>query len=188
MSCLASDAAFSRAGRSVPHEPVFRRLRGAMLICGALVLGSCGGPTTTGPPPGPTRGGTITGRYTLELRPAPSCTSATGPVSFPMVVTEMGTYPHPGVQLVIEGSGQSPLELELEYTDFTLEGGFGTIGDGVPSSQGPQAWVNSIGTGSAMQTSDGRGEVASGTLRGYLEIEGMNACNATDHGFSLRPR
>jgi hypothetical protein len=127
----------------------------------------------------------VTGRYTLQLIPATSCNGRT--VSFPIEVTGTGTTPHPGVQLLMVSSHPALLELELMYTFNVLEGGIGTTGDGQPSSEGPQTWVNAIARGRTMQTSDGRGEVVSGMLRGYLEIEGvMNACNSASHSFSLR--
>ncbi len=105
-----------------------------------------------------------------------------------MVAAAAGTYPHPGVQVLLDGRDPGLLELELKNTDFTLEGGFGTTGDGVPASGGTQVWVNAVGTGRLTQTSDGRGEIVSGSLRGYLEIEGMNGCTSANHSFTLRPR
>ncbi len=186
------------------------------LLAGALAASGCGSSTPSGPTePSPKPGGSFTGRYVLELRPAASC-MATGlgggaalarrapaheienrvrsavalatSVTVPLTAAPGGSSPHPGVQLVLEGADPGLIELELKYTDFTLDGGFGTTGDGVASDQGPQLWVNAIGTASVNPASDGRGEVLSGSLRGYLEIEGMNACTATNHSFTLRPR
>jgi len=90
--------------------------------------------------------------------------------------------------LTLDGADPGLLELELKYTDFTLEGGFGTTGDGVVSNEARQFWVNAIGTGQVTQASDGRGEVLSGSLRGYLEVEGTDPCTATNHSFTLRTR
>jgi hypothetical protein len=105
-----------------------------------------------------------------------------------MLAAPAGTSPYPGVQLLLDGGEPASLELELKYVEPILEGGVGTTGEGVASSQGPRVWVNAVGTGHVTRVSDGRGEVTSGCLRGYLEIEGMNACTATNHSFSLRPQ
>ena len=130
----------------------------------------------------------MTGLYTLQLVPASTCAGGR-PVTFPVEVTETGTTPHPGVQLLMVSSNPALLELELKYTDDTLEGGVGTTGDGLPSAEGPQTWVNAIASGRTTKTSDGRAEVVSGVLRGYLEIEGvMNACNSASHSFTLRAK
>jgi len=146
--------------------------------------GSCGS-NPDQPSPAPTPG--VTGRYTLELIPATSCNGHA--VTFSVEVTETGTTPHPGVQLLMVSANPALLEVELKYTDDTLEGGIGTTGDGQPSAEGPQTWVNAIASGRTTKTSDGRAEVVSGVLRGYLEIEGvMNACNSASHSFTLRAR
>lgn len=129
----------------------------------------------------------MSGRYTLELVPASSCRGRT--LSFQVEVTQSGSAPHPGSQLLLVAADPAMLELELKYTDNKLEGGVGTTGDGQPSAEGPTVWVNAIASGATTQTSDGRGEVVSGTLRGYLEIDGvMDACRSTGHGFTLRAR
>ena len=185
MQSLPSDSAGSlrrSRGLSVSGSALAR----AMLLLIAALAAACGSSNPAGPS-GPKPGGTITGRYTLELVPAASCNGRT--VSFLVEVTQTGTSPYPGAQLLLVGADPAILELELKYVGDSLEGGIGTTGDGVPSSQGPQAWVNAIASGKTTQTSDGRGEVVSGTLRGYLEIEGvMNACNAPNHGFTLRAK
>jgi len=158
-----------------------------LVVAGALVLGEgCGSSTPVGPG-GAVPGGTIAGRYLLEITPAASCAAAPPAVSLPMLASAAGVSPHPGVQILLDGGDPALLELELKYTDFVLEGGFGTTGDGVASNQGTRVWVNAIGTGPVTQTSGGRGEVVSGSLRGYLEVEGMNACTAANHSFTLRP-
>lgn len=157
-------------------------------LAALLLCASCGG-DSSGPsePSGPQPGGTITGAYTLQLTPAPSCNGRA--VTFAVQVTQSGSAPHPGSQLLLVSGDPALLELELKYTDNTLEGGIGTIGDGVPSSEGPQVWVNAIASGKTTQTSDGRGEVVSGTLRGYVEIEGVTAaCTSTGHTFTLRAK
>jgi hypothetical protein len=149
----------------------------------ALAVGSCGD-NPTGPKPG----GAVTGRYLLQLQSAATCASTAGAVSFPVDVTGTGTYPHPGVQLTLDAADPGMLELELKYTEFTLEGGFGTTGEGVLSNEPLRVWINAIGTGQVTQTSDGRGEVLSGSLRGSLEVEGTEPCTATSHSFTLRTR
>jgi hypothetical protein len=190
MLWLPSDSAGSPAtprralaGRVLPG---LRRL--AVLAAGFLALGSCGGSGPTDPgggSTGPKPGGTISGRYTLQLVPAASCNGRT--VSFTVQVMQTASSPHPGAQLLWTGTEPALLELELKYTDNTLEGGVGTTGDGLPATEGPYVWVNAIASGKTTQTSDGRGEVVSGTLRGYLEIDGvMNACTSPSHAFTLR--
>ncbi len=127
----------------------------------------------------------MSGLYTLQLLPAASCNGRT--VTFNVQVTQTGSSPHPGVQLLWTGFDPPLLELELKYTNNTLEGGVGTTGDGLPSNEGPYVWVNAIASGQTTQTSAGRGEVVSGTLRGYLEIDGiMSACTSASHSFTLR--
>jgi len=186
---LPNDSAGSPAspGRALALQVLPSLRRVALLAAGFLALGSCGGsgPTDPGGSTGPKPGGTISGRYTLELLPAASCNGRT--VSFTVEVTGTASSPHPGAQLLVVGAEPALLELELKYTDNTLEGGIGTTGDGLLSNQGPYVWVNAIASGKTTQTSDGRGEVVSGTLRGYLEIDGvMNACTSPGHAFTLR--
>lgn len=105
-----------------------------------------------------------------------------------------GTSPHPGVQVVLEGSPSS-LEAEFKYTDFTLRGGLGTTGLGVLTNEGLHLWIRAIGTGAVAHQGDGVGEVAAGTLMGYLATGFANAeeataasCFATDHTFTLKVR
>ncbi len=109
-------------------------------------------------------------------------------MGFDIVVTQTGDYPHPGAQMLNLGTDSGELELELQYVNSTLAGGFGTRLDvGVLSKQGWQVWVNAIGEGRTTRTGDGRGEVLTGILRGYLEIEDiMSGCLAADHSFTLR--
>ncbi len=169
-----------------------RPLRLAWLAVGALTLGSCGsstppptGPGGSPPPSGPKPGGTVAGLYTLQLLPAAACNGRT--VTFTVQATPAGVTPHPGVQILWTGFDPPLLELELKYSDNTLEGAVGTTGDGLPSNEGPYVWVNAIASGPTTQTSDGRGEVLAGTLRGYLEIDGiMAACTSPSHSFTLR--
>jgi len=145
-------------------------------------------PTAT-PPPGP-----VAGRYLLQIVPGPGCSLSRSPLSFPMVAAAAGTSPHPGVQVVLDGN---PRELELEFLseNLTLRGGLGTTGDGVLSNEATRLWMHAIGTGSVTRASDGRGEVATGTLMGYVALGGANddegalgTCSARDHTFTLRTR
>ncbi len=149
-----------------------------------LLATSCGSPNG-GPNPHPTQTPpAFTGRYTLTLVPAPVCSG--GAVSFPAEVTATSSLPHPGVQLLLVGCDPAVLELELEYVDNTLAGGVGSIG--VPSTGGAEFYLNAIANGAVTQTSDRRGEVLSGTLRGYMEIgdDVMPACDSPNHSFTLR--
>jgi hypothetical protein len=158
-----------------------------------LALGGCGDSNPDGHN-GPLPGGTVSGPYSLQLAPGPSCTIPRETLTFPMQAAQAGTLPHPGVQIVSDGDPSS-LELELMYTNFTLRGGFGTTGLGVLSSEGRRLWIRVIGTGAVTQTSDGHGEVTAGTMMGYMAVGGPNddedmaaVCNARDHTFTLRPR
>jgi hypothetical protein len=173
----------------------------AVLAVGAATFaGSCGDDNSPNPPTSPPPGGTVAGRYLLEIVPGTSCLTLPnsnvprGPHSFPMVASAGGTTPHPGVQVVIEGVASS-LELEFKYTDFTLRGGLGTTGEGVLTNQGLRFWINAIGTGAVTQTSSGIGQVTAGTLIGYIAVAPATAaqndavaCSATDHTFTLKVR
>jgi hypothetical protein len=175
-------------------------LASVLAALSAMLLGSCGGGSTPGGPTFPQPGGTVAGRYLLEIRPGPSCSSQAGttlpqgPYSFPMVAAAGGTTPHPGIQILIEGVASS-FELEFKYTDFTLRGGLGTTGDGVLTNQGQRAWINAIGTGAVTQKADGIGEVTSGTMIGFVAVGSATAafneaaaCTALDHTFTLKVR
>lgn len=178
-----------------------RTLARALAVFAATLLGSCGsdgGPPGT-PSPSPP-GGTVAGRYLLEIQPGASCATLPGsnvprgPYSFPMVASAGGTTPHPGVQVVLDGVASS-LELEFKYTDFTLRGGLGTTGAGVLTNQGQRFWMNAIGTGAVTQRADGTGEVTAGTLMGYIAVAPATAvqndavaCSTTDHTFTLKVR
>ncbi len=193
------------SGRLANDTPApITELRGVFVLGGTLALGlalgGCGEPSPGMPSPSPSAsptpkpGGVVTGRYLLQIQPSPVCGLARGPLSFPMEAAPAGTVPHPGVQVVLEGDASS-LELELVYPDCTLRGGMGTTGDGVLSNEGLRLWLHSIGTGGVFQASDGRGEVASGSLLGYLAMGGPNdaegslgTCSAQDHTFTLRAR
>jgi hypothetical protein len=177
-----------------------RRLGGnwpRWLIAGACLGSACGsgpgGPNLSpSPSPSPQAGGPVTGRYLLQITPGPSCPVPRGTLSFPMQAASAGQAPHPGVQVLILGDG-SRLELEFLSTTVELRGGLGTTADGVLANEGLRAWVNAIGTGPVRRAADGRGEVLTGTLAGYLALAPANGdvgdlgeCSATDHAFALR--
>jgi hypothetical protein len=170
----------------------------AVLIVSLLAAG-CGSPSgpsasptptpTATPPPGP-----VAGRYLLQIVPGTSCSMSRAPLTFPMVAAAAGTSPHAGLQVVLDGVA-SELEWELLNESFTVRGGLGTTGDGVLSNEATRMWIHAIGTGAATRASDGRGEVATGTLMGYVALGGANddegalgTCSARDHTFTLRTR
>ena len=71
----------------------------------------------------------------------------------------------------------------------------GTTEEGVVASEGLRVWVHAIASGPVQHASDGRGEIVTGTLSGYLALasngsdEGsLGTCTATDHAFTLRIR
>ncbi len=116
------------------------------------------------------------------------------PLTFPMIAAAAGTSPHPGIQVVLDGN-PGELEWELISENFALRGGLGTTGDGVLSNEDTRMWMHAIGAGSVTRAADGRGEVVTGTLMGYIalgrsfEDEGARGtCSALDHTFSLRAR
>jgi len=163
--------------------------RGACVVL-ALANAGCGGSDGSGDS-GPKPGGTLAGNYELQLKRSPSCNPVGGTTtySFPMVMAAAGTTPYPGIQVTLDNATPGLLEGELKYTNFVLEGGFGSA-DNVASGEGPLVFVRAIGTGSVTQDTNGRGEVLSGSLRGLLQIGGDEGdpCSATDHSFTLRPR
>jgi hypothetical protein len=114
------------------------------------------------------------------------------PLSFPMQAAPAGTTPHPGVQVLLVGDG-SRFELEMLSTEIALRGGLGTTEEGVLANEGRRLWVHAIGTGSVFRAPDGRGQILTGNLAGYVALaeaqgsEGdLGTCTATDHAFSLR--
>ena len=136
----------------------------------------------------------MAGGYTLQITPSASCAMSRTPVSFLMTGAAAGVSPHPGVQILLDPNGFR-LELEAIYESFTIRGGLGTTEEGVVSEQGQRFWVHAIGTGPVQRVTDGRGEVLTGTLAGYLALangdgfEGqLGTCSATDHALSLRTR
>jgi len=148
-------------------------------------------PTPTAPPLTPS---SVTGRYVLEIVPAPGCNMSRTPLSFPMVAAVAGTSPHPGVQVVLDGN-PGELELELLFDNGTLRGGLGTTGDGVLANEALRLWMHAVGSGSLTRASDGRAQLLTGNLMGYVALgrpnhdEGaLGTCSARDHAFTLRVR
>jgi len=136
----------------------------------------------------------VTGRYLLQIVPAPGCNLSRTPLTFPMGATAAGTTPHPGVQVVLDGD-PGGLELELMSASATVRGGMGTTGDGALANEGTRLWLHAIGSGAVTRAADGRGEVLQGTLMGYLALGrasddegGLGTCSARDHSFTLRIR
>lgn len=116
-------------------------------------------------------------------------------VSFPVSVSSEGMTTYTSVQLLLDGGNPLALELELRQVDSAVEGGMGTTGDGVLAEEALQVWVRAVGTGRLTHDGDGRAEVASGDLRGYLAIgypddpEGsLGACTGANHRFALLKR
>jgi hypothetical protein len=180
-------------GISGPRPPLaFLVMSLLAAACGSGPSGPSASPTptpTATPLPGP-----VSGRYLLQIVPGPGCGMSRSPLTFPMVAAAAGMSPHPGVQVVLDGN---PGELEWEFLseNFILRGGLGTTGGGVLSNEAMRLWIHAIGTGSVTRASDGRGEVVTGNLMGYVALgapddgEGaLGTCSARDHTFSLRTR
>lgn len=171
--------------------------RAAALAAIALIV-ACGGadppngPSSPSPPPSPQTAGPVAGAYLLEIRPAAHCAMG-GPLTFPMAAAAAGVTPYPGVQVVLAGA--ETLELELYSTPSTLTGGFGTTEAGALGNETVRLWIRAIGTGPVTRAADGRGEMASGRLAGYVAFghasgdEGsLGACDSVEHSFTLRAR
>jgi hypothetical protein len=116
-----------------------------------------------------------------------------GPLSFPMNAAAAGASPYPGVQVVLAGS--ETLELELLSSAGTVTGGLGATEEGVLANEAVRMWIHAIGTGPVTRAADGRGQVASGRLAGYVafghangEEGSLGSCTAVDHSFVLRVR
>ena len=182
--------------------PFARRPGGALRHAAALaaiaLIACCGGsdgptdPVSPSPPPSPQTGGTVVGPYTLEVLPAASCGMG-GPLSFPMVSALAGAAP-PGIQVLVVGEGQT-FELELLAAGSALNGGFGTTENGVLSNESVRLWIHAIGSGAVTRAADGRGQVPSGRLAGYIAFghaggqEGsLGSCDSIEHSFVLKVR
>ena len=168
----------------------------------ALVVfaAGCGGSNPIGPMPSPSPsptaqpGGTITGGYTLSITPSASCAMSRTPITFLMTGADAGVTTHPGIQVLLDPNGRR-LELEAVYESFQIHGGLGTNEEGVLSEQGQRVWIRAIGAGPILRATDGRGELLTGTLAGYLALAADNGfegdlgtCSAADHSLTLRTR
>lgn len=183
--------------------PFARRPGGAFRHAAALaaivLIVGCGGsdgpndPGHPSPSPSPQPGGVVAGAYLLEIRPAAACGMG-GPLTFPMLAAEAGVAPHPGVQVLVAGEGET-LELELLSEAAALTGGFGTTEEGALANESVRLWIHAIGFGPVTRAADGRGQVVSGRLAGYVAFghaggeEGtLGSCDSVDHSFTLRVR
>jgi hypothetical protein len=163
------------------------------------MLPACGSnPGVPTPSPSPSAsaqpGGTVTGGYTLQITPSASCAMTRTPQSFPMAAAAAGASPHPGVQILLDPNGFR-LEMETLSGVVSLRGGLGTTEAGVVSNQNMRVWVHAMGNGPVQRAGDGRGEILSGLLAGYLALANLDGeegqlgtCSAADHAFSLRAR
>ena len=174
-------------------------LRSTAALLTLACLAGCGGadaPTGPGGGPSPSpsgppvAGGTIAGRYLLRVTPGAACPMRTS-VSFPVTASAAGTSPYPGVQTVLSGS--DTLEGEFLSQATSVNGGIGTTEAGALSNESTRLWIRAIGNGAVVGAGDGRGEVVTGRLAGYVAYgfsqgpEGsQGACDAVDHSFSLR--
>jgi hypothetical protein len=178
-----------------------RRLRAAPAVVGAALIAACGsspGTPTPSPSPSPSApplGGTVSGLYLMQITPAPACLALPRTsLTFPMAASAAGASPHPGVQVLLDPNGWR-LEMELLSGAFTLRGGVGTTEEGVLANENLRMWVRAVSAGPVQRAADGRGEIAAGTLAGYLALantdgfEGsLGTCVATNHAFTLRTR
>lgn len=173
----------------------FRR---AVALAAIVLIAGCGGsdhphgPSSPSPPPSPQPGGAVVGPYLLTIRPAAACALG-GPLSFPMMAAASGVAPYPGTQILLAGS--DTLELEFLSAALTLTGGFGTTEDGALANEGVRLWIRAIGAGPVTRAADGRGEVVSGRLAGYIafghaggEEGSLGSCDSVEHSFTLRLR
>ena len=183
-----------------PLASAARRLGAVALFA---LAGGCGGSNPGGPMPSPSPsptaqpGGTIAGAYTLSITPSASCAMSRTPITFLMMNGgDAGVTTHPGVQFLLDPKGTlSRFELEAVYESFAIHGGLGTNEVAAVSDQGQWVWVRAIASGPIVRATDGRGELVTGTLAGYLALapvggsEGdLGTCSAADHALSLRTR
>jgi len=183
-------------------RPCARRPGGAFRHAAALaaiaLIVACGGadgpqdPSSPSPSPSPQAAGPVAGPYLLEIRPAAGCGMG-GPLTFPMTAAAAGVTPYPGVQVLLAGS--DTLELELYSAASTLTGGLGTTEQGALANEAVRLWMHAVGSGAVTRSADGRGQVATGRLSGYVAFghaggpEGsLGSCDSVEHSFALRVR
>jgi hypothetical protein len=185
-----------------PITSVVPRSARAALLAAAAMLPSCGSPTGPQPSPSPTApvsaspvaGGAVTGRYLLQVNPAPACGAPRPSFTFTMDAVPGGVTPHRGTQVLLAGA---PGALEAEFIDENdaLRGGVGTTADGTLAIEGIVLRIRVIASGALLRGTDGRGEVRSGTMMGTIgfsrpnEFENtLGTCVARDHTFTLSAR
>jgi hypothetical protein len=172
-------------------------MRSCLLVvaCLATACGSSPGGPTPSPSPTATSGppGPVAGAYELQLAIAADCGLGAQTFVFDADAAAAGTTPHPGLQVLIPG-GASFVEGELLLGTGTVRGGFGTTADGALAS-GLRVWVRAIGSGAITRARDGRGEIPTGNLTGYIAMGGPNdeegalgSCTSANHSFSLKVR
>ena len=159
--------------------------------CGSSPGGPDGTPTPTPTPAAP---GPVTGRYLLQITPAASCGPPIPTFSFPMDAAVGGTPPKTGTQVVLTGD-PGALEAEFLNESQSLRGGVGTTADGALANESLRLWVRVIGSGPVVRANDGRGEVRTGTMMGFVAFGGANgdegelgSCSASNHTFVLVAR
>jgi hypothetical protein len=167
---------------------------------GFVLLAACGSnPGMPTPSPSPSAsgiqlGGPVAGRYGIQITPSATCSMSRPTLTFPMAAADAGASPHPGVQVLLDPNGFR-FEWEALSATVALRGGLGTTQEGVLADEGLRLWLRAIAGGQVQRASDGRGQIVTGTLAGYLalgEVNGqegsLGTCSATDHAFSLRIR
>ena len=158
--------------------------------CGSNPSEPGGTPTPTPvPPPGP-----VAGRYLLQVTPSASCHAPIATFSFPMDAASSTGAPKAGTQVVLTGD-PGALEAEFLSESLTLRGGVGATADGALANESLRLWIRVIGAGPVTRSADGRGEVRSGTMQGYVAFASANgdegdlgSCSASDHTFMLVAR
>jgi hypothetical protein len=108
--------------------------------------------------------------------------------------TPGGAGPYPGVQILVAGEMET-LQLEVLSSASGINGGFGTTERGALASEAVRVWINAIGSGAVTRAADGRGQILTGRLTGYIAFghaagpEGsLGSCTSVDHAYSLRIR
>jgi hypothetical protein len=116
-----------------------------------------------------------------------------GPLTFPMTATAAATSRYPGVQVLVAGA--DALELEFLSDASSLAGGLGTTEIGALSNESVRLWLHAVGSGAVTRAPDGRGQVTTGRMAGYVAFghaggpEGsLGSCDSVEHSFVLRVR
>jgi hypothetical protein len=184
-------------GSAASRRRTFAPPRAVLVVLLGGLLPACGSPSDPGgtptPTPTPAAPGPVTGRYVLQITPAAGCRAPIATFSFPMDAAAGATAPKPGTQVVLTGD-PGGLEAEFLNEGQSLRGGVGTTADGALANESLRLWVRVIGSGPVARASDGRGEVRTGTMMGYVAFGGaggdegeLGSCSAT-HTFVLGAR